>query len=108
VRAGSDAEFGLASLIRDPLIRLVMKSDGVTEQAMMALMDQVRRSLTLRAWACGIGRHYPFSSRSKMTASARGHKTVSGALITEPTARLPCFRRLHLSIIVRPEVRVSN
>jgi hypothetical protein len=49
VRAGSDAEFGLASLIRDPLIRLVMKSDGVTEQAMMALMDQVRRSLTLRA-----------------------------------------------------------
>lgn len=38
----------LARLLRDPLIRLVMDSDGVTEQAMIALMQQLRRSLATR------------------------------------------------------------
>jgi hypothetical protein len=48
VCAGSDDEAGLNSLLRDPLIRLVMDSDGVTEQAMIALVEQVRRSLAAR------------------------------------------------------------
>ena len=46
--AGSDDEAGLNSLLRDPLIRLIMDSDGVTEQAMIALVEQVRRSLAAR------------------------------------------------------------
>jgi hypothetical protein len=37
-----DARFG--DLLRDPLIRLVMASDGVTEQEMLALRDQLRRA----------------------------------------------------------------
>jgi hypothetical protein len=57
MRAGSGDQSGLANLMRDPLIRLVMKSDGVTEQAMMALMDQVRRSLTLHAGDTGSHEH---------------------------------------------------
>jgi hypothetical protein len=48
VCAGSGNEAGLNSLLRDPLIRLVMDSDGVTEQAMIALVEQVRRSLAAR------------------------------------------------------------
>ncbi len=39
----------LTSLLRDPLIRLVMRSDGVTEQAMIAVLEQLRRSLAARA-----------------------------------------------------------
>jgi hypothetical protein len=44
----SDDEAGFCSLLRDPLIRLVMDSDGVTEQAMIALVEQVRWSLAAR------------------------------------------------------------
>ena len=47
--AGSNDDAGLNSLLRDPLIRLVMQSDGVTEQAMIAVIDQLRRSLAARA-----------------------------------------------------------
>ena len=39
---------GLVRLVRDPLIRLVMRSDGVTEEAMMLLLIQTRRSLMAR------------------------------------------------------------
>jgi hypothetical protein len=39
---------GSPGMVLDPLIRLVMKSDGVTEQALTALMDQVRQSLAER------------------------------------------------------------
>ena len=46
--AGPDDQEGLASLLRDPLIRMVMKSDSVTEQDMIDLMDQLRRSLATR------------------------------------------------------------
>ena len=35
-------------LLSDPLIRLVMKSDGITEQEMNALMVQLRRALAAR------------------------------------------------------------
>jgi hypothetical protein len=35
-------------MLRDPLIRLVMISDGVTEEAMIAVMEQLRQSLAAR------------------------------------------------------------
>ena len=35
-------------LLRDPLIRLVMESDGVTEQEMIAVLYQLRRALVER------------------------------------------------------------
>jgi hypothetical protein len=46
--AGLDDGAEFASLLRDPLIRLVMNSDGVTEQDMIAVMNQLRRSLKAR------------------------------------------------------------
>ncbi|MGA8198180.1 MAG: hypothetical protein WB902_33010 [Acetobacteraceae bacterium] len=48
VCVGSDHENRVATLLRDPLIRLVMISDGVTEQAMVAVMEQLRQSLAAR------------------------------------------------------------
>jgi hypothetical protein len=39
---------GSPGMVLDPLIRLVMKSDGVTEEALTALMEQVRQSLIAR------------------------------------------------------------
>ena len=44
----SDDRLQFASMLRDPLIRLVMDSDGVTEQEMIAVMDQLLRDLTAR------------------------------------------------------------
>jgi hypothetical protein len=41
-------EVGFDSLLRDPLIRLVMKSDGVTEQEMIAVMEHLRCALAAR------------------------------------------------------------
>jgi len=35
-------------MLRDPLIRLVMDSDGVTELEMIAVMDQLRHALAAR------------------------------------------------------------
>ena len=49
---GSDDGMKFPDLLRDPLIRLVMKSDGVTEQDMLAVMDQLRRDLAEREVAC--------------------------------------------------------
>jgi hypothetical protein len=37
-------DVSFADLLRDPLIQLVMRSDGVTERDMIALRDQVCRS----------------------------------------------------------------
>lgn len=47
---------GSPGMILDPLIRLVMKSDGVTEEALTALMDQVRQSLRGREGHAGTER----------------------------------------------------
>ena len=44
----ADVDTGFESLLRDPLIRLVMDSDGVTDEALIALMDQLRCYLTDR------------------------------------------------------------
>jgi hypothetical protein len=46
--AGQNDEMRFPDLLRDPLIRLVMESDGVTEQEMNAVMDQLRRALAAR------------------------------------------------------------
>ena len=46
--AGQDDGMRFPDLLRDPLIRLVMESDSVTEQDMIAVMDQLRRSLIAR------------------------------------------------------------
>ena len=43
-----DDDRGFEGLLQDPLIRLVMDSDGVTDEAMIALLDQLRRSATVR------------------------------------------------------------
>ena len=45
-RANYDEAF--TSLLHDPLIRLVMASDGVTEDAMIGLMTQVRQAIAAR------------------------------------------------------------
>lgn len=45
---GSDDGLRLPDLLGDPLIRLVMASDGVTEQEMIAVMDQLHRALADR------------------------------------------------------------
>jgi len=44
----SDDQMRFPDPLRDPLIRLVMKSDGVTEQEMNGVMDQLRRALAVR------------------------------------------------------------
>ena len=46
--AGQDDGMRFPDLLQDPLIRLVMESDSVTEQEMIAVMDQLRRALTER------------------------------------------------------------
>ena len=45
-RANYDEAF--TSLLHDPLIRLVMASDGVTDDAMIDLMTQVRQAIAAR------------------------------------------------------------
>ena len=47
--ARADHDVTFAGLLHDPLIRLVMLSDGVTEDALAALMNRVRCSLAARA-----------------------------------------------------------
>jgi hypothetical protein len=49
MHAGSDDKVTFLGLLRDPLVRLVMESDGVTEQEMIAVMDQLRRFLAARS-----------------------------------------------------------
>jgi hypothetical protein len=44
----SKNERGVIELLQDPLIRLVMDSDGVTEQTMIAILEQLRIALAAR------------------------------------------------------------
>ena len=44
----SHDEMRSPDLLRDPLVRLVMESDGVTEWEMIAVMDQLRCVLATR------------------------------------------------------------
>ena len=43
-----DAQISLDDLLQDPLTRLVMASDGVTEEDMIVLFNQLQQSLTSR------------------------------------------------------------
>jgi ABC-type phosphonate transport system ATPase subunit len=45
---GPDIVKTFPDLLRDPLIRLVMASDGISEQEMRAVMNQLRRVLAAR------------------------------------------------------------
>jgi hypothetical protein len=45
---GSDDGMRFRDLLQDPLIRLVMASDGVTEHEMISLMQQFRQALAAR------------------------------------------------------------
>jgi len=51
-KAASGSDF--IDLARDPLVRLVMASDGVTEAAFVAVMQTARRAMDARA---ATGRH---------------------------------------------------
>ncbi len=51
-KAASGADF--SDLARDPLVRLVMASDGVTEAAFVAVMRTAQRAIDARA---AMGRH---------------------------------------------------
>ena len=44
----SKNERSVNELLRDPLIRLVMDSDGVTEQAMLGVLEHLRIALAAR------------------------------------------------------------
>jgi hypothetical protein len=46
--AGWKHEDGSDEWLRDPLIRLVMSSDGVTEEAMIGVLRQLRHDLAVR------------------------------------------------------------
>jgi hypothetical protein len=65
VCAGLDGKEGVRGLLRDPLIRLVMSSDGVTEQAMIVLLDQLRQSLAER------GEHTAMPTRRRRSGAER-------------------------------------
>ena len=41
---------GFPDLLRDPLIWLVMESDGATEQEMIGVIDRLRCALATREW----------------------------------------------------------
>jgi hypothetical protein len=45
---GMDDEMRFPDLLRDPLIRLMMERDGVTEQEVIALMGELDRVLAVR------------------------------------------------------------
>jgi hypothetical protein len=62
----------LAGLLRDPLIRLVMKSDGVSEQAMVALIDQLRSNLQEREATMKCTMHRRMAPRSRRHRIVRG------------------------------------
>ncbi len=51
----SDDETRYPCLLHDPLVLLVMKSDGVTKLEMIAVVDQLRRSLAARDDCIGSG-----------------------------------------------------
>ena len=69
--AGSDDRLQFASLLRDPLIRLVMDSDGVTEQEMIAVYgstpprpDSARRSHAVAVKSARLCWHPAMRSRT--------------------------------------------
>ncbi len=63
----------LLDLARDPLVRLVMASDGVTEAAFVAVMQTAQRAIDARS---AIGRHRDTAARRpgrRLRVVAVGH-----------------------------------
>ncbi len=56
------ADCGLRAIVRDPLVRLVMASDGVAEADLVALMHRVGRAL--RSGRAGTTREIGFGAVS--------------------------------------------
>ena len=67
-------------LLQDPLIRLVMESDGVTEQEMLGVLDLLRRALAAREG----GRRF---GASLHTTDAPSVVSNCAVYATEPTTR---------------------
>ena len=79
VCVGLNDDEGLNGLLRDPLIRLVMQSDGVTEQAMIAVIEQLRRSLAARVASARIDYSTPRVPLSIDGCGSREVATSGGA-----------------------------
>jgi hypothetical protein len=71
MRARSDDESALLELLRDPLIRLVMCSDGVTEQTMIAVMEGLRHALAVRECQTHTATEAPIRQRRPQAPLAR-------------------------------------
>jgi hypothetical protein len=71
MRARSDDESAFLELLRDPLIRLVMYSDGVTEQTMIAVMEGLRRALAVRECQTHAATDAPIRQRRPQPPLAR-------------------------------------
>jgi hypothetical protein len=57
-----------ADLARDPLVRLVMASDGVTEAAFVAVLNTAKRAVDART---GIAQHAVAAARRRPAARLR-------------------------------------
>jgi hypothetical protein len=77
VRGPLDGNVEFADILRDPLIRLMMDSDGVTEDAMVALMDQLSRALAARK------RQSPRFTSERPVTPTRDTATVNASLEPE-------------------------
>jgi hypothetical protein len=66
----SKNERSVNELLRDPLIRLVMDSDGVTEQAMIGVLEHLRIALAARQGPSGWRRRRS-ASRQEFPAAQR-------------------------------------
>lgn len=71
MRAGSGDESAFIELLRDPLIRLVMYSDGVTEQTMIAVMEGLRHALAARECQTHAATDAPIVQRRPQPSLAR-------------------------------------
>jgi hypothetical protein len=79
---------GVAEVLRDPLIRLVMVSDGVSETELAALMDRVRRSLHGHA-GCDEPAAQAGPRRAPLVARRQGGGREAFAAFPIPAQRVP-------------------
>jgi hypothetical protein len=92
--ARTDDEVGFDSLLRDPLIRLVMASDGVTEQDMIAVMGKLRRVMAARE-----GGVRAFTNH-RQTGSHRGPATSGVAMFVARHHRIGLMGRERRLIVL--------
>lgn len=68
-----DEATGFGDLLRDPLIRLVMESDGVSEDEMRRVLDEARRACEARQRIGGVEVSPP-PPRRRAVARARAQR----------------------------------